>query len=500
MAEKSAARSTTLPAPILGWNTRDPLDGMDPAYAISMDNWFPEERSISLRGGFSLYADTGTALPVESLIEHVGATGSRSLIAVSDDTMFNVSTATPASLETALNNARWQHVGMNNITVMVNGADQPQQWNGTATSDAVYTGIADDSKLIAGTNYRNRLYFIDTDGKFWYLPTLSVTGLLTEFPVKYAFRRGGYPMFCTTWTRDNGSYFSELLVIGSSEGEVLVYAGSAPDEDDFTLIGHVFLPKPIGRRSVINAGTEVEIVTQLGVFQLSRALETQQALFDSALTSAIHPTFAFAAKNYRAQYGWQPCEYALGKMMIYNVPVLEGSQSIQYVRNLLTGAWSRFTGINAACWAVYNDVLYFGGMDGKVYRAFQNYSDNGTFIRARLKFAFNYLNDREHIKDVKQIRPVLNSTDSVEFSLGCDADFGDQPLDSTVETDGTIGEEWDSAEWDDATWGSAEVLDMQWSSAPALGRCIAPKFEADLKNISVRMTAVHVLYEKGGIG
>lgn len=494
------SRSSTLPAPVMGWNTRDPLDGMDPLFCLVSDNWFPEERALTIRKGYTEHIASGMdGIAVESLMEHVSATGTRKMIAAANGKVYDVSTTTPSLLVSGYTNSRFQTVMMNNILLMFNGGNTPGQYNGSAVTNLTYTGIADQTKLVQAATYRNSLYLIDTDGKLWYGATLAVQGALTEFPVSYLFSRGGGAYACGTWTRDNGAYFSELFVVVSTEGEVLVYAGSNPDEDDWTLIGHVFLSKPLSRRCLRNVGTELEILTQTGVVSLSQALVEQRNTAASSLSDVISPSFTSAAKLYRTNFGWEIAEFPLGKMMLYNVPV-STTETFQFVRNAITGAWSRFTGINAISWCCFNDELYFGTSDGRVMKFGTVSADNGTYIRSKLKFAFNYLMDREHVKHVKMVRPILVATAPVSFDLGVDADFDDKAATGTIQTEGTTGDAWDDATWDLSDWADDESVVSNWYSAPStVGRCVAPKFQAQTRNVAVSLTALHILYEKGGV-
>ena len=43
-------------APTKGWNTRDALDAMDPADAVTLDNWYPDASGVLVRNGFTPFA------------------------------------------------------------------------------------------------------------------------------------------------------------------------------------------------------------------------------------------------------------------------------------------------------------------------------------------------------------------------------------------------------------------------------------------------------------
>ena len=71
-ARLRAAQPTTQPlplgAPLGGWNTRDPIEAMEPTDAITLDNWFRDVAGITVRKGSRLYYDLETGAPVYSLM------------------------------------------------------------------------------------------------------------------------------------------------------------------------------------------------------------------------------------------------------------------------------------------------------------------------------------------------------------------------------------------------------------------------------------------------
>ena len=64
----------TLPAPTGGLNARDSLDMMSETDAIVMDNYYPSETKVCLRGGYRSYALNNTDTAIETLMEfrHAG--------------------------------------------------------------------------------------------------------------------------------------------------------------------------------------------------------------------------------------------------------------------------------------------------------------------------------------------------------------------------------------------------------------------------------------------
>ena len=77
-------KTKTIPFPVKGWNTRDPLEDMDPQYAVELVNVFPRARDGALRRGFAVHSTGMGSGAVPTLIEYAGETGTRQLIAAAN--------------------------------------------------------------------------------------------------------------------------------------------------------------------------------------------------------------------------------------------------------------------------------------------------------------------------------------------------------------------------------------------------------------------------------
>ena len=54
--------SASFPAPVGGWNARDPLAAMDPADAVKLVNFIPNTTSVTLRQGIGFIPQAEWAL------------------------------------------------------------------------------------------------------------------------------------------------------------------------------------------------------------------------------------------------------------------------------------------------------------------------------------------------------------------------------------------------------------------------------------------------------
>src|SRR5919198_801607 len=134
---KPSAREATIPAPIGGWNARDPIQAIPPTDAVILDNFIPGTGGVALRTGF-VAPVTGIPTAVESLMEYSASSGSDMLFAAAGANIYNVPTAGPvgAAVVTGLTNARFQHTMFEtpggHFLIICNGQDAVRNWNGSA--------------------------------------------------------------------------------------------------------------------------------------------------------------------------------------------------------------------------------------------------------------------------------------------------------------------------------------------------------------------------------
>lgn len=497
--------STSTPAPTGGLNQRDALSDMKPDEASILENWFPEQGDVRVRRGHSSHA-TGLGASVESLMAWHSPSSSK-LFGAADDEIFDVTSsgAVGSAAVGSLTNGRWQHVNFGtsggHFLIACNGADTPVTYNGSAWGTVGFTGSGLTTSTLVHVNaHRQRLFFIETAStSFWYLDVNAITGTATEYPLYSFFKLGGYLMAMGTWTRDGGDGSDDMAVFLSSKGEAVVFYGSDPSTAaDWFSVGTFRIGKPIGRRCMVKIGADLVIITEDGVVPMSRVLPTGRSDPNAALTRKISEGFNDAVRNYGSLYGWQPILYPKGHMGVFNVP-LSSTESFQYVVNTETGAWTKFTGLDAACWEVYADNLYFGGTDGSVYLADTGENDNGAFISTDARTAFHYFGKPAQLKQFRMLRPLIASVGDVNPAVAVNVDFADtQPAVSP----GLLvspGTEWDAAYWDEADWGPSETIVSGWTAVGGLGYCAAIRFRTQTKAQGAKWFANDWVLEPAGM-
>lgn len=500
------AKGASVPAPIKGWNAYDPVAAMPPDSAFRLINFFPQTSWVEIRKGHISHADTGTGLPVETLAAYQGVS-TRKLFAWSGSAIFDV-TITSSSSVTGLGNARAQYINFattgGNFLYTVNGVDLPNIYNGTVWSTPVIT-VLDATKIIGVNAHKFRLWFTETGtSDAWYLPVDSIQGAAVKFPLGGLFTSGGFLMAMGTWSIDAGTGPDDYAVFVSSRGQVAIYAGTDPSASaTWKLVGVFDMGAPIGRRCLTRVGADIAIICVDGVVPLSRAMIFERAAVQKvALTQNIQREMNQSARDYMSNFGWQLISYPRGTRAILNVPQIENTTQVQFVMNTLNGAWCEFTGMNANCWELLNDLLYFGGNAGIVYQADTGGGDPDLTMRADMMTAYNYFGDRGHQKRWMMCRPLITTDQSVAPGLAFNVDF---QTDAAIEVTATtaLGSAlWDVALWDVDVWAPGTVTQALWLSVTGLGYCASIRYVVDVlptavADITLQVNAFDVTLEKG---
>lgn len=478
---------------------------MKPEDALRLDNWFPEESEVSVRGGFVQHTeDEDVTGNVESLMAWRGPS-SQKLFAAVNGKVVNVSTPGSATDDlTSQAEDRWQHTNFptpaGTFLYIVNGTDSPRYYNGSSWTDPTITGTGlTDTNLIHVNVFKNRLFFVEKNTlSAWYFPVETISGAITEYDLGSFCAMGGYLMAMATWTIDGGTGIDDYAVFITSQGEYLIFRGTDPsDADNWAHIGTFRLGAPIGRRCTMKLGGDLIVITLDGFEMLSASLVSSRTSNRAKLSDKIGGAVKASIRAKRGNFGWQPIFYPKGNMAVFNIPLQETTTSHQYVMNTTTRAWCRFVGQNAFCWEIYNDDLYFGGADN-VFQADSGLSDNGDDIEADAKTAFTYFNRRGQLKRFSMTRPILTVDGSLYVAMTVNVDFEDDQPTAVPSFTPDEGEEWDESEWDVASWGTGSQINKAWQSVTGLGYAAAMRMRVVAQNGSISWQSLDWIWEPAG--
>lgn len=517
-AQKST--SVSIPAPVGGLNSRDSIANMPATDALRLENFFPDATSVRVRNGAATFA-TFTGL-CDSIIDWTGVSSTKLFVAVNNSGVYSIIEATgggaistpvvggAGATVQALTSARFDHINVRTTAggyiLLCNGADPMLEYDGTTWSVGAITGVTggtDEIKSIA--LYNERVWLMQKNSfSVWYLGIGAKSGAATELNLGALFRLGGSLSCMMTVSLDSASAVADHICFVSTQGEVVTFKGDVADSTSWQRVSHVRIGRPVlyGIRSWCKIGSDAAIICADGVFPISKAILTDRSDIRYALTDKIRKLINEAVSGY-GQYNnnWALIYHPFGNKLILNIPVLEGAgqtNSFQYVMNVETKAWCKFTNWDAISWLVTLDTLYFG-MEGKLVTADTGQSDsfeanaNDYFIIAYAKQAFNYLGSRGRLKHFKEMRinaTLLSGSSALVYS-GLNTDFADSvPTDFLTQAVPTTG----STEVDTTI--------AEWLSATGIGYCCAPYISTAISvQLSYRYAwvATDIIYETGGI-
>lgn len=506
-AKRAVAKTTSLPAPVGGWNARDSLGEMAPTDAVYMTNVYPNTTDVMVRKGYTNYS-TGLPSQVETLMVYSSGTATK-LFAASGTAIYDATAggAIGAAVVTSTINARFQYTNITtsggSFLMAVNGAIKLRGYNGSTwwlDGDGAHdiTGV-DTSTCVNINLFKHRIWLIQKDTlKVWYLPTDSIAGAANALDFSSVARNGGYLVAMENWTIDAGSGVDDHAVFITSNGEVIVYKGTDPsDATKWALVGVWKIGSPIGRRCTMKWAGDCLMLTQDGLMPLASALQSSRLDPRVAITDKIYSAISGAASNYGTTFGWQMEYFAKQNMLLLNIPVAIGQQQ-QFVMNTISKAWSSWTGLAANCWCVMNNELYFGG-NTVIGHAWNGDSDNDSNINADVKQAFNYFGNRGLLKRWTMVRPILLSSGSPSTTSGMNVDFDDTDPIGALTYTSVPSATWDTSLWDVGLWGGGLSVTKFWQGVNGVGFCGALRMKFSSKDIETRWTSTDVVMEVGAV-
>ena len=505
MAYRMVSVTQSLPPPVGGWNARDAIANMDPEDAVTLINWFPMPSDVMVRKGWTV-ANTGFGgMDVETVFAYNGPV-QQFRLGAAGGSIYKCDTTTASAMVTGQQNDRYQYVNFTPgsgtpYIVACNGQDSVWNFDGSSWTHPAITGFS-ASNAVHVNVFKQRLWFVEENTlKAWYLNAQAISGSASAVDLTQFTRRGGELMAMGTWTIDAGEGVDDYAVFVTSEGEVIVFQGTDPTSSStWAMRGLWQLGAPLGRRCLKKFGGDLLLITNDGVVPLSRALISSRVNPKIALTDKIQGAMSSAAQLYGANFGWELALCPLNSMLVLNVPVQEGFNQEQFAMNTITGAWGRFGEIEANCWEIFDEELYFGGA-GVIGQFWSGFSDNDNVdnIQAEALQAFNYFGKRGRLKHFKEARPIFSSNGAPAVLARIEVDYQTSNTTGTLTFAPNSYAVWDAATWDVDMWGSDLAILKNWQTMGAIGTSAAVHVFTASKGIEVHWQATDFLYEVGGV-
>jgi hypothetical protein len=216
------------------------------------------------------------------------------------------------------------------------------------------------------------------------------------------------------------------------------------------MLGRFQIGPPLGQRSAIGIGGDVILLTQDGYTPLSACLQEGRYSEQSDFSFKINAAVKEATQAYKSKFGWEAIYWPQASLFIVNVPI-GAAESNQHVRNTTTGGWCKFTNLQASCWAIYNDNLYFGSPDYYVYKVAGS-SDAGAFIDFKATTAFSYLGNPHSKKQIVAVEPITDFSYPNYIDSRINVDFNLANLPDVTTPPESASSDWNVATWDVSSW------------------------------------------------
>jgi len=201
--KKFAAKTTSVPAPIGGWNGRDSLAQMSPLDAVEMVNFYPTPTDVTMRKGYTK-SSTGITGAVNTLMNYPTTSGYK-LFAVASTKIWDATSSTASQVYSSLTSDKLQFVNITNTAgsflVTCNGSDAVTIYDGSNWFTVATTTTAQTISSITRGGTGNLTATLTTASPHGLLTNNRVTisgATPAEFNGTYVITRTGASTFTYT--------------------------------------------------------------------------------------------------------------------------------------------------------------------------------------------------------------------------------------------------------------------------------------------------------------
>ena len=360
-------KTVTLPAPIRGIIETENWAYTKPGCANIIDNWFPTQKGLRLRGGTERWAVLPAPVEiVRSGFEYISGAQQSHVCRHRHAAVRRVVCRQSGAADRRRHHHQRQlqrlrrlptaaATGCSPSTTLATMCAASTARSGNISTPAFVgtptriTGVAPArhrSSIGHGLTYvwkyRNRLFFIQGGTmNAWCLPVDAVGGELIYIPLSGAAKRGGSLLFGASWSVDAATALTTSAVFVTDQGEVLVFTGTDPTSAaNWRQEGRYDISKPLGKNGHQQLGGDVLIVTVDGIVPLSAAMQKDvSALSLAAITYNIEPMWMREFRTKDA-YPWTIAKWDEGDACSSTFPAARPTDTQTVgVSNLHTGAW-----------------------------------------------------------------------------------------------------------------------------------------------------------------
>ena len=368
----------------------------------------------------------------------------------------------------------------------------------------------DPAKFVYVMEFKKRLWFIEKEStRAWYLPVSQIAGAAKEFNFGEQFAKGGKLVALVNWTVDGGAGVDDHLVAISSQGDVVIYKGTDPDDPTGFFLHGVWNvgPLPLGFRSVSMTGGDIHILSQFGVTPLSALLNSTQLgdIEGKRITYVIAPLLARLMRDYATLPGWQVMVLPSEELLVVTVPpsALEHPGDI-FALKITNGAWSMLRALPYTSFVNIDSAIFAGLLDGRVARAFDGPYDNvligennGEPITCQVTPSYQPMGAPGVQKRFPLVRPTFLTAITPSLTVQVLTDYG-PPRPPSTPTLPVIDESlWDQALWDAAHWAGLKEI-KKWLGCSGVGFVATAQLDYRCSGDTL-LASVDFWAEQGGV-
>ena len=497
-ASPQSVKVARVPAPLKGVDTRVGSSDGDPHNCVYAFNMIPSEQDVRVRKGYrehavGLVTDGGTSDGVHTMMPYNSTNPTLNpskLFATTNEGIWDVTAYdAPPILALAFDNqATGIGCGYGNYVHYTNDAERDSliyadEVNGVFVYDADTDAWAASTGLISPLPedvrfvllHKDRLWLLVKESStIFYLDSGSTGGNATPFHMGGKMSHGGAVAGVFSWAVDTGNGLDSMLVVVSTAGDVIVYAGDDPNAADgsWREIGHYFIGQvPIGAAFGSEHGGNLYLLSAYGLNSMNgllKGVNAEEAMATAESTSSTNKITAVIRAAMLVSldsWGWEvriaPTEGAL----VINTPehddYVGNKPRTQYVFSVTMEAWGFWRDLPMGAFNTQHDSVVFGThdsrivimdvtVDNKLIDYVGDDAENGADIVFSLLTSFQNLGAAGQFKHVTLIRPDFIATQLIPYQVRAAYDFKIDEQRPSIKP-ASIS---DPAVWDVSLWGA----------------------------------------------
>jgi len=276
--EAVKVKSISLPAPTGGLNLVANPWALQQTEARVLDNYYVHDWGIRQRGrsDFEETLDDSSESEVGQMVRYYDTSGVGYVLVCTDKNVYRWGGATVTTNKTAsvtITTPFTSSCIFNKKIFLVNGTDAGAIYDIATEALTTVTTTPNMSSFTHVWNYKNRLYG-SAGTTIYYGAVDAVAGTLTSLDIASTLNESGKIAWGSSWSVNQGDQNEDLMAIGMTSGEILIYSGDWPASPNWQLVSRVKGPAPVGQNPVTQFGQDLLITTARGVVSLRSIVAT----------------------------------------------------------------------------------------------------------------------------------------------------------------------------------------------------------------------------------